>query len=200
MYTFIVERVNDLLQDSHVVVTLLPEDLIVAWTRRPLCCQYHAIGSSVIERLREDRAGLGDFLLGRLCTISADIGFERSVIEVIVAVDGIAFLVVARVSVPDPSHNERLDFESCIDGWIVRIDCTAVLEVASAIRWDVTAVHYHVEPRHAAMFADDAVVTVPLDGYVHVVQPSIVRSASEIAFRAVYIVEVCIVGVSRIFH
>ena len=111
-------------------------------------------------------------------------------VEVVVAVNGIAFLVVAGVSVPDPSHDERLDCESCIDGRIIRIDCTAVLEVASAIRWDVTAVHYDVEPRHAAVFADDAVVAVPLDGYVHVVESSVVRAAGKLAFGAMHIAEV----------
>jgi len=182
--------VEDLPQDSHVVLALFPEDLIIAWARGPLRCQYHSIGRAIVERLCEDRAGFGDFLLGRFCTVGTDIGLERSVIEVIVAVNGITFLVVAGVSVPDPSHDERLDFESCIDGRIIRIDCTAVLEVASAIRWDVTAVHHDVEPRHAAMFADDAIVTVPLDGYIHVVESSVVRAAGKLAFGAVHIAEV----------
>lgn len=65
-----------------------------------------------------------------------------------------------------------------------------MLEVTFTICRDVTSVHYDIEPRHTAMLADDALVAIPLDGYVHIVETGVVRPTGEFTFGAMYIIEV----------
>lgn len=63
-----------------------------------------------------------------------------------VGVDGVAFLVITVISIPDLTHDERFDPESRIHSRVVRVDRAAVLKVASTFFGNVASVHHDIKP------------------------------------------------------
>lgn len=65
---------SNLLYDAHIVLTLVPEDLIVARSIRPFCLQCHTTGRSVAVCLLKHMARFSNLNFGTLFAVSVDIG------------------------------------------------------------------------------------------------------------------------------
>ena len=101
-------------------------------------------------------------------------------VEIAVAINGIAFFssLKYQFQICRMTIGSTLDVASTV-AQFESVVPPCLLEVASPVRGDIVSVYSHVEPRHAAVLADDGVIAVPLDEHIRVIESGVVSPNGE---------------------